>query len=259
MAAPALEAQESSVRVVVTDSGAYGIPFAWVQLARGASRVANDSGIALFRVPAEDSIRFVVRRIGYAPFDSWVRKDGVGDYRVLLATLPRTLVKVDITDRANTPLARTGFYDRMERVQRGAISARFITPEELDLRNPSKISSMLAGESMVKLQLNAGRAILLGRSGSCGLTILVDRVRLTGMVEEAYTYDGQEEIRRRGGDWQATQQFLRERQTVDDVVSSLSIAAVEIYASAASAPVELQRAAGPTSCGIIAIWTGSRQ
>lgn len=253
-----LAAQGSTLRVVVTDSLDRGVPFAWVQLARGASRVANDSGVVQFGAVAEDSIRFVARRIGYHPFDAWVKRSPDGAYRVLLVPLPRSLVQVDITERANTPLARTGFYDRMERVQRGAISARFITPEEIELRNPTRISNMLAGESMVKLQLNAGRAILLGRGGSCGMTILVDRVRLTGMVEEAYTFDGQEKIRRMGGSWQATQQFLQERQSIDDVVTSLSVAAIEIYATAASAPAELQRVAGPTSCGIIALWTGSR-
>jgi hypothetical protein len=42
-------------------------------------------------------------------------------------------------------------------------------------------------------------------------------------------------------------------------VTAQSIAAIEIYASVASIPAELQRTAGNVQCGLIAIWTGRRR
>jgi hypothetical protein len=49
---------------------------------------------------------------------------------------------------------------------------------------------------------------------------------------------------------------------IDDILSPTSIAAIEIYASAANAPAELIPLVGAAqsgSCGIVAIWTGGRR
>ena len=49
---------------------------------------------------------------------------------------------------------------------------------------------------------------------------------------------------------------------IDDIVQVNSIAAIEIYASAANAPAELIPLAGAAeqgACGIVAIWTGGRR
>jgi hypothetical protein len=44
------------------------------------------------------------------------------------------------------------------------------------------------------------------------------------------------------------------------VIGIQSVAAIEIYASSMQAPIELQRAVGNSqSCGIVALWTGSRR
>ncbi len=51
-------------------------------------------------------------------------------------------------------------------------------------------------------------------------------------------------------------------KAIDDIIAAPSIAAIEIYGSAAAVPVELQRVAGSRmaqGCGLIAIWTGSRK
>jgi hypothetical protein len=47
--------------------------------------------------------------------------------------------------------------------------------------------------------------------------------------------------------------------SIDELITASSVAAIEIYGSVMSAPVELQRVAGSQGCGIIAIWTGSRR
>lgn len=250
LAAP-LGAQQDAERTVVqvTDVRGNAIPFAVVQLGRGASRIANDSGRVVFNVKAADSVNIIARRIGFQPFTGWVKKKEGQDYYLAdLPVMPRTLDPVTIAGRRDTPLARTGFYDRVERIQRGAYTARFITPEELDLRNPIRLSQIFAGDSYVKVTPNNGKQVLMGRGIMCAMTIIVDGQRLMGTYEEAV---GNPNPPPRGS-----------LAAIDDVINSQAVAAIEVYASNNSVPVELQRVAGSRmsqGCGLIAIWTGSRK
>lgn len=251
------EAQDR--RLLVVDSAGTPVPFALVTLSGGARRVASDSGIAILgRVAHNDSVKLLVRRVGYAPFDGWVRT-AADPLVVRLTPLARQLSAVTVTERANTPLARTGFYDRLERARRGAYSARFITPEELDLRSPGRVSDVLAGEAFLRIRRQSRRPILTGRGPGCPVAILVDGNRVTNTVEDYYTHEGQRVIKEMGGSQRDIEEFLRARQTIDEIVSALSVAAIEIYASVNSAPADLQRSLSAEACGIVAIWTGSRQ
>ena len=247
--------------VQVLDADGQPIPYAVVSMGNSPPRVANEAGIATLANPVDsDSAELVVRRIGYAPFGDWADLDAEGErFEVRLRGLPRALNPVTVQARRDTPLARRGFYDRLERVSRGATVGRFITPEELELRATSQLSGILAAEPYIRIQRSNGKAILTGRQHGCGMQVVLDGMRMGGMVEEVYTQDGQAEIRRMGGGAQATARFLQSRQSVDEIISSLSVSAVEIYPSAAGAPPEIQRAAGTSACGIIVIWTGDRQ
>lgn len=258
---PASNAPPSVVReVAVRDRGGQGIPYAVVTVKSGVNRVADADGVVELPAPVDaDSVELVVRRIGYRPFGDWVRVVEDGRFIVEMDPLPRALNPRTITERRDTPLARRGFYDRMERVRRGATVARFITPEELDSRQVNIVSAILAGESYVKIERFGTRPILTGRTPGCALAVLVDGMRMSGMVEEIYTREGQDEVRRLGGGQQGTQRFLASRTTVDDLISAQSVAGMELYPTAASAPIELQRAAGNGWCGILAIWSGGRQ
>ncbi len=257
------QAQPVAVRVRVVDSLGTPIPYAVVQPENGASRVASDSGIAEFRLTLRDSMKVVVRRIGYLPFGGWVTNPRVTDvgreFVVLLVPAPRSLRTVTIAERLNTPLARAGFYDRMERVRRGAVVGVFITPEELEVRSPSRISQMLHGLPSLKLQSFSGKAILTGRSGSCPVTVLIDGRKMLGMAEDLFTHDGQREVGRLGGGEKGVALFLATRTTVDEVMSTAAISAIEVYSNASSVPAELLQNAGQVPCALVAFWTGSRR
>ncbi len=249
-ALPAVATAQSNRAVVqVTDLSGNAIPFAWVQIVNGVSRIADDSGRAVFNVKHNDSLNLQVRRVGFQPYTGWTRLDASkGVFLADLAALPQTLDPVNIAGRRDTPLARTGFYDRAERVQKGAYSARMITPEELDFRNPVQLSQMLYGDRFVKVTPQNGKQVLLGRGIYCAMTILLDGQRLLGTYEEAI------------GNPNAPP--MSSLSAIDDAVTAQSIAAIEIYGSVAQVPVELQRAAGTRlaqGCGLIAIWTGSRR
>lgn len=258
-AAPAV--QRTPVReVAVRDRGGQAIPYAVVTVKSGVNRVANEDGVVELPAPVDaDSVELVVRRIGYRPFGEFVHVVEDGRFIVEMDPLPRALNPRTITERRDTPLARRGFYERMERVRRGATVARFITPEELDSRQVNVVSAILAGESYVKIERFGTRPILTGRTPGCALAVIVDGMRMTGMVEELYTREGQDEVRRLGGGQTGTSRFLASRTSVDDLLSAQSVAGMELYPTAAAAPIELQRAAGNGWCGILAIWSGGRQ
>lgn len=244
-----LAAQQDRVTVLVTDVRGNAVPYAFVQLGNGASRVADDSGRVVFNVKPADSLNIIARRIGYQPYVGWAKRPEGKDYYLAdLVVMPRSIDPVTVRGRAETPLARTGFYDRVERVQKGAYAARMITPEELDLRNPIRLSQMLAGDSYVKVTPNNGKQVLMGRGIMCAMTVLVDGQRLVGTYEEAVGNPNPPP--------------MSSLAAIDDVVPVASIAAMEIYGSLAAVPVELQRVAGSRmaqGCGLLAIWTGSRR
>lgn len=243
------DAQDNRLVVRVTDAQGQIIPFALVQIENGASRVADDSGRAVFSMRAPDSIRLQVRRMGFNPFIGWSKRpEGSTEFLADLIPLPRALTEVTVQGRRDTPLARRGFYDRMERAQRSALAARFITPEELDLRNPIKISQILSGDRHVKVTpMRGGQVLLSTRNPNCAMDVLLDGQRLSGTFEEAVGM-------------RPNKPDPSMLQSIDDVITTGSIAAIEVYGSAMSAPVELQRAAGNNfGCGIVAIWTGGRR
>lgn len=244
-----LGAQNDRTVVQVTDVRGNAIPFAFVQIVNGAIRIADDSGRASFNVKPKDSLNIVARRIGFEPYIGWVKKKADSPFFVAdLIPLARTLDPVTVRGRRDNPLARTGFYDRVERVQKGAFAARMITPEELDLRNPFQITHVLAGDNLVKVTPMSGRQVLMGRGINCAMTILLDGQRLDGTIEEAIGNPNAPPI--------------STLATLDELVPAASVMAMEIYGSAAAVPVELQRVAGSRmaqGCGLIAIWTGSRR
>ena len=249
VAAPRLAAQDERTVIQVTDVRGNAIPFALVQIVNGVSRIADDSGRVTFSIKPKDSLNIQARRIGFQPYIGWVKRNAeTGLYVADLPVLPRTLDPVTISGRRDTPLARTGFYDRVARVQKGAYAARMITPEELDFRNPMKLSQILTGDNYVKVTPMNGRQVLLGRGINCAMTILVDGQRILGTYEESIG--------------SLNPPPLSSLSSIDDVVTGISIAAIEVYGSAAAVPVELQRVAGARmaqGCGLVAIWTGSRK
>ncbi len=265
-------AQSTAPRVVVRDSTGRPIPYASVQSGGSVPRVASDSGIVLLTVPRSDSLKLLARRIGFQAWEGWVRPDPAGDYLVLLRPLPQNIDRVTIYER-DTPLARTGFYDRMERVSKGAIVARFWTPEAIELRNPSRTSALMEGENIVRVRTMSGKPVLTGRGGTCPMGLIVDGQRVTHTVEEISTREGEDEIQeimvrmRRDSRWgppqalrqAAEREFLYTRESIDDLVNSLAVVAIEIYSSIANAPAELQRNAPPYACGLVVVWTGRRR
>jgi len=223
---------------------------ALVEVEGGRGRVTDDSGRVVLDA-APDSLRLSARRIGFTPFVGRLGRAASGEFEVTLRSLAQTLATVRVTERgAPTPLEKSGFYDRMQRAQRGAFNADFITPEEIDARPGVRTTDLFQGRRFAFLQRTKGvspQTYLMGRGG-CKMTVFLDGRLLTPEAERG----------------RASSSFTDPNAIVplDDVVDAGSISAIEVYASAANAPAELIPLVGAAqqgSCGIVAIWTGGRR
>lgn len=246
------------LRVVEVDGRP--VPYALVSLSGGNSAIADEDGLLTVKVPSRDTMEVWVRRIGYKPFEGRVACGGVeSNCLVTMSRLASMMDTVRVVASQSTPLSRTGFYDRVERVRKGAFTAEFITPEELDARDVSQVSRILEGRRFIRLQKvgsSRPRAALLGRAG-CPMTILVDGQRMTNMVEEEMSVAVSTSINPRGS--QKVDRLPNEKLSVDEVVDLRSVMGIEIYPSTANAPAELIPIGGRGSCGFVAIWTGPRR
>jgi hypothetical protein len=252
------QSSSAAWRVVVRDTLGFAVPYAVVDANPGGRRVADDHGVVIYTRPRADSVRVIVRRIGFLIADGWLRSDREG--LVALTPVARSLAAMNVTERQNTQLAQRGFYDRMERVQRGAIVGEFMTPEDLDRISPMLLSRALRESKYVKIARPPGGGVsgtaFLGRA-DCGFTVLVDGQRVASLQDEM---PGLTSINARGSS--RAEFFGRLRPpSLEELVAGSEIAAIEVYPSAANAPAELQARAmaGRGSCGIIAIWTGDRR
>lgn len=243
------DAPKKSVVVRVRDGGGLPVPHALVEVEGGRGRVADDSGRVVLDA-APDSIRLSVRRIGYKPFIARTARGASGEFEVTLSALAQTLAAVRVTERGvKSPLESSGFYDRVQRAQRGAFNADFITPEEIESRQGVRTTDLFQGRRFAFPNRTKGmrpQTYLMGRGG-CMMTVYLDGRMLTPELPSGARPSGNANS---GG-----------VVPLDDIIGAGSIAAIEIYASAANAPAELipmTGAAEQGACGIVAIWTGAR-
>ncbi len=251
---PVSVAAAQGVVVQVVDSVGIPVPFALVDAGKVTGRLTDSVGTARFPDSKGDSLRVFARRIGYAPFNGLVgRGTENGVFRVMLTRIARTLDGVHVTAERSTPLSRAGFYDRMQRVQRGAIVGEFITPEELDQRGSMQISRLLEGRrhtSVIRVG-SRRRAMVAGRGGMCPVTVLVDGQRVNDLLEPP----NRTSLRSA----RSVPMDDPNKTSIDELLSATAVAGIEIYPSMANAPHDLIPLTGGGSCGLIAIWTGGRQ
>jgi hypothetical protein len=257
-----LAAAQQTARVEVRDDQGAPVGYAMVALVGGVAQVATDSGVVTFRMRAADSLNVRVRRIGYREHFGFVRRGDGGAYLVTLPRVAATLSTVEVTaagSSSNTPLVQRGFYDRVERVQQGAILGDFFTPEQLDERPGfTKITQMIAGSRYARVSSvgpeNGRRILVIVGRGGCPMSILLDGQHVRWTAQDYARAEIPQSINamRSGGGMPPS------TPSIDDVVDGRSIMAIEIYPSTGNAPHELVRVSAPGSCGIVALWTGGR-
>lgn len=258
-AAGALHAQRTML--VVRDQGGAAVAYAYVAPASGAAVTLDSAGRAELRLRGRDSVFVRVRRIGYAPLDRWVRLPAPDTLELVMGRVVQSLDAIQVVGARDTPLARRGFYDRMDRVQRGATVGHFITPEELELQLPMTLSQSLRSARYVNIgRVGPGRDVLLGRGG-CSMNIVVDGMLVQGTAQDEVVEQVPTSINRSGSYRPIGAGRASSNLDINSLVGGNEIAAIEIYPSVANAPYELQAAvsSGRGTCGIVAIWTGGRK
>ena len=249
-------AQSTILTVVGSDS--VPIPYAWVAVQGGIANITDEHGKLSLGGGRRMTLSVEVRRIGYAP---WSGKVAIADtatkMTIVLPVLARTLGAVTVTAASqNHDAALAGFYDRWLMRQKGALSATFIGPEEIEKRHVSRPSDLLEGVNGVRLlRTDRGSVIARGNGGTCFMTVMLDGRPLcppTGChVDDNANAP------------QLSRQPAGQAKSLDDVTVNLNqyinaddVVAIEVYARGANMPISLQ--APDNACGVIAIWTGSR-
>lgn len=233
-------AQETRiVNGVVADSG--GRTIAYVSLDGGAKyrTVTNAVGEFSFSVPPNVRVEFNVRRIGYLPTRFRVEPGSDTTIRVTiqqLAVLMTTQI-VRAQQQIRT-LELRGFYERMLEHQRGALVGVFILPEEIEMRNPQRVSQLLEARQGVQVRRVGACNIIatcyrvMGTAG-CAATVFLDGQRLNSLADAS-------------GNANAA-------PPVDELIPVSSVSAVEVYPRGALAPPKYQSLGG--TCAIVLIWT----
>jgi hypothetical protein len=257
VASDALAQGTRSAPIHVTSAGGVPVPYAVVSVDESPFRIVGADGALPLSLDDRDSVRVMARRIGYRPFNGWARRSGEGEYTVVMSAIAAGLDTVRVVAQMSTPLSKTGFYDRVERVRKSAMLGEFISPEELDARNYLKLSEIMQGRQYSRVaMINSGarsQPVLQGR-GRCPLNIVVDGQPVKNTTQDL-PVSGVPLSIFHGGSNAAKANPIG----LDDIVDGRSIMGIEIYPSTANAPGELIPMASRGGCGLVAIWTGPRK
>ena len=136
----------SSMMLRVVSSDSQPLVHASVTIEGGLPQITDEKGEISLGGSGDQLFTFSVRRLGYAPWFGKVEfPDSAYVYTVTLAPIVHDLSTVVVKGAPAiiSSLELTGFYDRWQMRQRGALSAVFIGPEELEFRHPGKVTDML--------------------------------------------------------------------------------------------------------------------
>ena len=243
LAAVAIEADaQRIVSGAVVDTN--GDPVAYAVIESVTRRVvADDSG--RFRVSIGSGSGYLrIRRIGFKPLNAEYEAGTDTSLTLQLEPVARTLERAVIEATAvSRALELRGFYRRFQEHEKGINAGQFITAEEIQQRNPNRITQMLDGRPGVKASRVGGFGRMADKClaasamcfapqgvGGCWMTVYLDGRRMNGM--------------RTGSNSPAM---------IDEIVIPTDVAGMEVYTSPLRAPPEYQTLSG--TCGVVLIWT----
>ena len=238
-----LRGQETrTVTGAVTDSGGRPIPYVNIDGGPRHRTLTDASGGFTMVLSAREGLDIAVRRIGFLP--ARLRVEAGGDTTVSvsmqqLAVLMNTQV-VRAQQQVRT-LETRGFYGRMLDRARGALVGEFITPEEIEMRNPQRPTQLLEQRPGISIR----------RLGNCQVIVKCWAVLGTGGCIATVYLDGQRlnplgAATNERPNWENT-------PAIDELIPVSGISAVEVYPRGASAPPKYQGLSG--TCAVVLIWT----
>ena len=141
-------AQDAPTRTVtgtVRDTNGIPIPFVNVEGPRNLRVIGSEEGLFRIVLPTGGAMSLTLRRLGYRPVTVALPAGTDTALFVHLDLIPQQLNAVRVVTSAIQTLRNKGFYARMAEREQGASSGQFITPEEIELRNPSRPTQLLEG------------------------------------------------------------------------------------------------------------------
>jgi hypothetical protein len=222
----------------VTDSA--GQPVAYVTIDGGRYRtLTNAVGDFRILVPAGEAVNFAARRIGYLPSNFRAEKGADTTMSISLQRLAVLLsTQVVRAQQQVRSLEMRGFYERMSDAERGALVGEFVTPEEVEMRNPQRVTQLLEQRRGITVRRmgrcqNVAACFYVTGTGGCAATIYLDGQRLNRLASAA-------------GD-------INQAPALDELVGITSVSGIEVYPRGQSAPAKYQGLSG--TCAIVVIWT----
>lgn len=158
---------------------------------------------------------------------------------VQMDVIPMQLNAVRIVTQAIQSLRSRGVYARMIEREQGINTGQFITPEEIELRHPTRPAQLLEGRMSVEVR-RVGNCFIIEKCwvvtgpSHCNMQVYQDGQRLNPEKGSALDPDS-------------------EPVYLDSFISPSSTAGIEIYPREAGAPPQYQMLNG--SCGVVLIWT----
>lgn len=221
------------IRGTIRDSLGTRVLHAVVQTTGQSRVVSDDSGHFEYRATPKGELRLLVRRLGYAPLELRMNPSGDTTVQVILSRIPRTFDAMVVeASRLSRRLASTGFYERLGQRNKGLGSASFITAEDIEQRNPLRISQALDQLNGIRVQKVGGgyNDFLLRGPNGCPFSVYLNGTRLGRLGGTRV-----EEVR------------------IDDFIEPSATAGIEIYPRACGAPPQFQLLNG--TCGVVVFWT----
>jgi hypothetical protein len=239
-AAKAAEAQEvRAVTGVVTDTGGRVISYVTLDGGPKYRTVTNAVGEFRFSVPPRDGFEVLVRRIGFLPTKFKVLPGADTTIKVPMEQLAIIMqTQIVRAQQLVRSLELRGFYERALESHKGALVGDFITPEEIEIRNPQRVTQLL----------DQKRGVTVRRTGSCQIIATCYRVYGQGGCAATVYLDGQRlnRLAMAAADGQGA-------PAIDELIPVTGVSGIEVYPRGSSAPPKYQALGG--TCAVVVIWT----
>jgi Carboxypeptidase regulatory-like domain len=236
-------AQDAPVHVTgtVTDTARHPVPYVNVLVGGTRRTVADDAGQFRLELPVG---RVVIdfRRLGYRPEQMTLDLHGDTTVTVSLIPVAQKLPGQEVTTPRSFALELHGFYERMADHEKGIGAGHFITAEDIERRNPRKLTQMLEeipSLRILRVPAKPGDMCPLGYclaptgTNHCPMGVYLDGQRLNRLTSANPSADYVADL--------------------DDFIIPTHVAGMEVYAHPGEVPPQYQLLNG--NCGVILIWT----
>ena len=228
-----------SVSGTVSDSGGHPIPYVNIDGGPKFRTVTNASGEWTLLVPKNQVLEIAIRRIGFMPAKAHVEKGADTTINVAMQQLAVIMnTQIIRAQQQVRTLETRGFYGRMLEQEHGSLVGEFITPEEVEMRNPQRVTQLLEQRRGIQVRRVGNCAVIatcfrvMGQGG-CPATVYLDGQRLNSLGTASNDPSG--------------------APAIDELIPVTGVSAIEVYPRGSSAPPRYQSLAG--TCAIVLIWT----